>query len=419
MVGRTGGLEARREPSGVPGARDWRSLSEFRDLGPDLQAVRLVTELFRGRTGSDSLTESPREGEHPSMLWRPFPEKGLEDVTFEDLERLIQKQVEESLFLEYKGEWSAHQIAKTVAAFANTEGGTLIVGLRTEGRIPVEVLGLDHAGDLGESLDRLVRGAIAPRPEVRFAQVDSNQGSPSLLVEVPVGQARPYLVTRTGQVMRRTQTGTEPATREYLDRLFLEGRAGEQWARSQADARLASPTAEAALLWTVPMVEEGLSLGRGLFTQRSWERIFQLACGFPMISAHSAKQTARQSLSDTRLQVGIPDSFNQAEVFSLGAETSGIVESMWTDPDGDAGSLVAMIESALPMHKTAYIELLGFHGRVVIAMRKQWKGRLEHSQTVAFRHPQPVLADDLDDSELAASLKRQVDRSRGRWSPES
>lgn len=352
------------------------------------------------------------------MLWRPF-DKPLAELTIGDLNRLIEDEIEESLFLEYKGEWTARQLAKTVAAFANTEGGTLVLGMRTEGRRPVELTGIHHEGDLGESLDQLVRATIAPRADLRFVEIRLAGTRPSLVAEVPAGPSRPYLVTTTGQVMRRTQTGNEPATREYLDRLFLEGRAGEQWARSQADARLAMSSADAALLWTVPMVEDGLTLGTALFTQRSWERIFELACGFPNVSSHSAKRTARQGLSETRLQVGIPDSFNPAEVFSLGTETNGIVESSWADSNGDGGALVAMIESALPMHKTAYVELLGFHGRVAIAMRRQWKGRLEHIQTVAFRHPEPVLADDLDDSELAASLKRQVDRSRGYWSPES
>jgi len=56
------------------------------------------------------------------MLWRPF-DPPLSEWTTQELERLLDEGMEESLFLEYKSEWSAAQIAKSVAGFANTREG--------------------------------------------------------------------------------------------------------------------------------------------------------------------------------------------------------------------------------------------------------------------------------------------------------
>lgn len=45
LVGETGGVAPRRGLSGVPGARDWHAIADFRDVGPDLQDVRLAADL--------------------------------------------------------------------------------------------------------------------------------------------------------------------------------------------------------------------------------------------------------------------------------------------------------------------------------------------------------------------------------------
>lgn len=131
------------------------------------------------------------------MLWRPF-DKPIAELETSDLERLLDRKIEEQLFLEYKSEWSPRQIAKSIDAFANTEGGTLVVGMTTKKRTPAELVGVDHSGDLGESLDQVVRSSIAPRPDFRFKVIDNQEGKPCLVVEIPRGLSRPYLVTTTG-----------------------------------------------------------------------------------------------------------------------------------------------------------------------------------------------------------------------------
>ena len=108
--------------------------------------------------------------------------------------------------------------------------------------------------------------------------------------------------------MRRTQTATVPADREYLDRLFLEGRSGILWAREVIASELADMAnmPEAAIVWTVPAVEDGLGVGNSLFTHESWERLLSQASRFPGITSFW-RQNTRHDVSDTFLMASVPD----------------------------------------------------------------------------------------------------------------
>lgn len=358
------------------------------------------------------------------MLWRAF-DKPLTELATDDLERLRDERIEESLFLEYKSQWSGGQIAKSIAGFANTEGGTLVVGMTTSDRKPEELVGLEHLGDLGESLDQVVRSSIAPRPAFRFRVIENRTGKPCLVVEVPRAMSgRPYLVTTTGQVMRRTQTATEPATRDYLDRLFMEGRAGERWARNFAASELATPR-DAAYLWTIPVVDDGLALGTSLFTQEFWERLLGLLGNFAWVGRYGDARTD-QSVGDRHLEAIARDRFDPNTSFHLRTHTTGVVTSIYTGEqqnESDAvGYLTRMIESVLPLHRELLVGAFDFRGRTVLALQNTWRrslaGNGDQIRRIEITHPDFVLADELGEPKLAESLKRQIDRSRGYWSPE-
>jgi len=59
--------------------------------------------------------------------------------TLEDIQKLIENKIEESLTLEYKRELSRNnkEIAKDISAFANTSGGVIIYGIEEKGHIPI------------------------------------------------------------------------------------------------------------------------------------------------------------------------------------------------------------------------------------------------------------------------------------------
>lgn len=95
------------------------------------------------------------------LLPRPFA-----DLTLDDVREIVATVGEEgeSLFFERKGRVSSEALAKACAAFANTMGGLLVVGIADEGNELAEV---DPAGIHDTNLERgvaLVSEAMNAQP---------------------------------------------------------------------------------------------------------------------------------------------------------------------------------------------------------------------------------------------------------------
>ena len=80
----------------------------------------------------------------------------IKSLSFETIERMVKERVCESEVLDYKEEFPRPKdIAKLVAAFANTYGGWIVVGVREEddSNAPKEIVQLRTSDkDLQESL---------------------------------------------------------------------------------------------------------------------------------------------------------------------------------------------------------------------------------------------------------------------------
>jgi predicted HTH transcriptional regulator len=95
----------------------------------------------------------------------------LELTSEDDLNRLVEDEIQESLTLEYKrsealGRSSAQrdELSKDVSALANSAGGQLIYGIREENHLPVEVDGgVDNAVITREWIEQVLNSNIQPR----------------------------------------------------------------------------------------------------------------------------------------------------------------------------------------------------------------------------------------------------------------
>lgn len=105
----------------------------------------------------------------------------------------------ESAKLEYKLTLpSAIVLAKQIAAFANTEGGWLVVGVR-EGTTGVEVVGLSKDVPAHAAVEAaLLR--LAPRPSVRhgFTAIDGK-----VVYVIEAEKSATVVLTENGSVFRR------------------------------------------------------------------------------------------------------------------------------------------------------------------------------------------------------------------------
>jgi len=109
-------------------------------------------------------------------------------------------------------------ITKDVVAFANTNGGTIYVGVSANPAQPaVGVPGAEEAArGLGDALAR----SVVPKLDVAV-DVESSAGKPVLIVTVPKGTNTPY-ATDAGQVFVRQETASVVALRDEIVQLVRE-----------------------------------------------------------------------------------------------------------------------------------------------------------------------------------------------------
>lgn len=110
---------------------------------------------------------------------------------------------------------------KSVSAFANTEGGHLIFGVKNE---PREVVGLENPQAVVSRLTELIKVRIDPTPRYRVREVEI-EGKPCVDLEVQDGPAYPYYYAFDGSHTAYVRHGdqSEEATSRELNELILQG----------------------------------------------------------------------------------------------------------------------------------------------------------------------------------------------------
>jgi ATP-dependent DNA helicase RecG len=107
-------------------------------------------------------------------------------------------------------------IAETLAAMANTHGGTLLVGVSPRADRPV---GVDDAAN---AINRVVEAALSiePRLIIPFPRLIQIKGSPMVVVQIPRGM--PYVYALDGRYLTRINAANSPLSPDLLRRLILE-----------------------------------------------------------------------------------------------------------------------------------------------------------------------------------------------------
>jgi len=122
----------------------------------------------------------------------------------------------EDLHTEFK-EWPIrpHDLAASLVAFANTDGGQLILGVAEDRR----VVGIDDPDAVMQTVDQIAYQNCAPPLTVIQETVQTGEGKTVVVVNVPKGDQRPYR-THRGIYYVRTTSGRRRASRWELMRLF-------------------------------------------------------------------------------------------------------------------------------------------------------------------------------------------------------
>lgn len=118
------------------------------------------------------------------------------------------------------------QIAKAVAAFLNTKGGTVIVGVNETKKSTFDV-----TEKAASSLEKYLRKKI--NPSILFAvSLDETRYGSVIVIEVPKGRDRPYMIE--GQIFVRNAKSINAATSAETRRMVSEDTDRPRWERQIA-----------------------------------------------------------------------------------------------------------------------------------------------------------------------------------------
>ena len=159
-------------------------------------------------------------------MYRKIFEVPTYTLTEEDLRSLIDREVSEGPYLDYKVEEDfkrkRKEVAKDVAACANAYGGYLIYGVKEEGGLPKELVGMNitNPDEAVSSIERSLRDLTEPPIEVHIQPVRLESGRYVIVVEVPRSLNAPHMAD--GRFYRRS--GRSSARMNYVDvrRAFAE-----------------------------------------------------------------------------------------------------------------------------------------------------------------------------------------------------
>ncbi|MGB3541555.1 ATP-binding protein [Rubrivirga sp.] len=120
--------------------------------------------------------------------------------------------------------------ARTVAAFLNGSGGLVMIGYDATGTFTGFS---DHSPETSlQAIRQHVEHAIVPREPLQITPIEKD-GLAAMLVEVPSGTRKPYLVE--GAIYVRRGDANKPATPAEISRVVARrGRAEERWERQPA-----------------------------------------------------------------------------------------------------------------------------------------------------------------------------------------
>ena len=141
--------------------------------------------------------------------------KALPHLTLADIQSFLHRELPEGITLDYKLDMIDNQkVAALACAFANTDGGFIIFGVREEDRKPVAPF---EGGNLGtnavQKIQQACRELIRPPLEPLFSPLLKNLGDPDkqfLVVGIPQSGKTPHSMTKGGCVYVKVQDHKAP-----------------------------------------------------------------------------------------------------------------------------------------------------------------------------------------------------------------
>lgn len=172
-------------------------------------------------------------------MYNPFT-KPLEELTHSDIEAFCKSGVAENIYLDYKQEIKADKLSQSIASFANTKGGLLLIGVSEDKttKLPDKWDGIVDSGTLSETLNQIIAN-VTPIPTCRYVIVaHKSKGKAFVVIVTEEGASAPYFTVHKPVVYVRTgdiSTPIAPSDRASLIELSGRGKVADAKVQSSLD----------------------------------------------------------------------------------------------------------------------------------------------------------------------------------------
>jgi hypothetical protein len=176
----------------------------------------------------------------------------LEKITLADVENFlalgspVEGRPSEGIKIDYKGK-VPDDLCDTVAAFANTAGGLIFLGVESQKRknnIPTQIVGVTFAGgDVRAALTGKITSQVLPRPDVDIGVFGLPSGAVVVVLRVREGTYPPYQFTH-GEKIRfpiRVQDTNKMCSLRDLEQMFEKRRTADETPEMRIQQAFAAP----------------------------------------------------------------------------------------------------------------------------------------------------------------------------------
>lgn len=160
------------------------------------------------------------------------------EINESSLQDLISNQVLEDIELEYKNydypegqfkdQKNKNDLMIGIAAFANTNGGYMILGIKENNNVPIELEGVgfssEQFGEWEKSFENIILALIKPKIHgIKCHKIETSNQKVLIAIQIPKSFSRPHAVCLNGkhELYMRKATGKYPMDIDDMRKQFL------------------------------------------------------------------------------------------------------------------------------------------------------------------------------------------------------
>lgn len=159
------------------------------------------------------------------MTYNPFDKK-FSELVEQDLFQLIDRQISEGWYIEYKreipttsiGKLDSLKISKSVSSFANTKGGWIFWGITTDNKNnPTTIDGVNIADykNIEDQISQTINSNISPKPIYHIRKIELVNQNYLFIILVEESPTPPY-ITSQGVIYQRENNESKPIKDRYI-----------------------------------------------------------------------------------------------------------------------------------------------------------------------------------------------------------